>query len=485
MRNYFFAFVISYCYLLSIIYLILIIVQSFKNIKYNNFSTLEIIKERILYEQTSYEIYNSIKSTILLDLKIQTNCEKNYQPIDFMLKINPNYNFKSTIKINHLFNKQFCIPKYEKFRHKYISSKLKYEELIKHSVKIKNKENYNNTSIGNNIQDSFDNICEKEYKPCGILDTKNNILCFPKKYNCPLNDLQISFNNNTNLLNNGFSEERLENNISIYLNYQKNIDRPIITTIFLSFDNPWNHEWEELISSKIKDKEEKNKRENFPFSNYDKYMINSPFPKLSLISLKDILIWEKNNEKLEKMVEEIKPSQFYYLFHKNYIGFENHEELIKFKKYFNTNNYRDNPLYKLSKTLNPYLASIIIAFILIVYYVIDYLYCLYKEFKDEGWSGFFIFLSYFFSLIYFIVYFSLYFSDRVIFKKLEFNFDEQIQEVFDLYKKRNKQPIYLAAVIILLFSCIPHFIVIFIILISLINNLIKAIRRDCGFCGLC
>ena len=88
-------------------------------------------------------------------------------------------------------------------------------------------------------------------------------------------------------------------------------------------------------------------------------------------------------------------------------------------------------------------------------------------------------------MISFIVYFSLYFSDRVIFKKLEFNFDEQIQEVFDLYKKRNKQPIYLAAVIILLFSCIPHFIVIFIILISLINNLIKAIRRDCGFCGLC
>ena len=132
--------IISYSCLLFITYLVLIIIQSFKNFKYNNYSSTNIIKERILYEQTSYEIYTSIKSQILLDLKIQTNCENNYQPIDFILKLNPNYNSKYTVKINHLFNKQFCIPKYEKFKKKYILSQLKYEYFIKHSVRIENND---------------------------------------------------------------------------------------------------------------------------------------------------------------------------------------------------------------------------------------------------------------------------------------------------------------------------------------------------------
>lgn len=476
-----FALIMSYCYILFITYLILIIIQSFKNIKYNNFSSVEIIKERILYEQTSYEIYNSIKSNLLLDLKIQTKCDDNYQPIDFILKLNPNYNYKYTVKINHLFNKQFCIPKFEKFRYKYNQKLLKYEELLKHSVNIKNRQIYTNAS-SENI--SLDNICENGYKPCGLLDTMDNILCFPKRYKCPLNGLQISFNNNTNLLKNGYTEEILENNISIYLNNQENIDRSIIITIFLSFDKPWNHEWGELISNKIKNKEERNKRENFPFSNYDKYMINVDFPKLSLISIDNILLWENNNEKLQKMVEETNPSKFYYLFHKNYIGFKSCEELNEFKEYFNANNYRDNPLFKLSKTLRPYIASIIIAFILIVYYIIHYLLVLYSQFRDNDFVTISSLISSILSFIYFIVYISLYFSDRVIFKKLKFNFDGQIQEVFDLYKKRNELPIYLSIVIILFFSCIPHLLVIFAFLIYSIYSFFKEIHRYCGFCGL-
>ena len=63
----------------------------------------------------------------------------------------------------------------------------------------------------------LESICEKGYKPCGILDTMNNILCLPKKYNCHLNDIQISFNNNLTLLNKRYKEVLLKDSNSIYL----------------------------------------------------------------------------------------------------------------------------------------------------------------------------------------------------------------------------------------------------------------------------
>ena len=213
-------------------------------------------------------------------------------------------------------------------------------------------------------------------------------------------------------------------------------------------------------------------------------MIQTPLPELSLISLENILIWEENNEKLKKIVKETKPSNFYNLFHKNYIGFKSYEELSKFKKYFNSNNYRDNPLFKLSKTLRPYIASLVIAFIVIICYVIFYIGYIHERFYLTSTLGSIATLYTFISFLYFIVYISLYFSDRAIFKKLEFNFDEQIQEVFYLYKKRNKQPIYLAIIIILFISCIPHYIIIFLLIYFAVYNGLKHLYRYCGFCGL-
>jgi hypothetical protein len=111
-------------------YLILIIIKGFKNIKYNKFSDPSIINERVLYEQISYEIYDSIKSPIILDLIIDSKCPDNYRPLDFKIKLNPLFNSKYNTKITHLFNKQFCIPKYEQFKNKYKPSELQYDELI-------------------------------------------------------------------------------------------------------------------------------------------------------------------------------------------------------------------------------------------------------------------------------------------------------------------------------------------------------------------
>ena len=463
-------------YILIITYLILIIILGFKNIKYNKYNSKEIIKERVLYEQISYEIYNSIKSNILLDLRIEEKCENNYQPINFMIKLNPSFNFKYITNITHLFNKQFCIPIYEKFRDKYNQDELKYEELLKNSVNLNQINNRNDDNNSNNIN----NICKSGYKPCGILDTMNNILCLPKKYKCPLNDMQISYNYDSILLNNNYSEVILENNISIYLNNEENIDRPIIVSYFLSYDKPLDHEWDILISNKDEDK----KSIKYLFENYDKFMINSSFCNSSLISLDDILKWEANNEKLNLLIKETEPSKNYYLFHKNYIGFKNYEELNKFKKLFNIDDYKDNPLFKLSKTLRPYIASIVLGFLLLIFYIFHFFYGLRNDFFDSDLYIILFMVGAVISFIYFIVYIALYFSDKVKFKKMEFEFDEQIQIVFNLYSKRIRQPIYDAIIIILFLTMTPHFVFIGAAIVVGTYELIKNIKYSCNFCGL-
>ena len=49
-----------------------------------------------------------------------------------------------------------------------------------------------------------DNGCKPNYKICGKLDTYGNILCFPKKDECPINDIIIDSPNN-NYIKNGYS----------------------------------------------------------------------------------------------------------------------------------------------------------------------------------------------------------------------------------------------------------------------------------------
>ena len=66
----------------------------------------------------------------------------------------------------------------------------------------------------------------------------NNILCFPNKYNGPLNDMIISKNNDSSLINDGYDEMNLNNSFPIYLNTNENIERPFIITNFFSFDKP-------------------------------------------------------------------------------------------------------------------------------------------------------------------------------------------------------------------------------------------------------
>ena len=456
--------------LLLISCMILLIIQGFKNKEYNEFNSSKIINERFLYEQLSYEIYSSINSPLILDLKIQDKCDENYQPLKFLLKLNPNYNFKSTVPISHLFNNKFCIPIYKQ-------TELKYDNLLKHSINIDNI-NYNKSD-----KNSLNNICETGYKPCGILDTMNNILCLPKAYNCPLNDMIISNNNDSSLLDNGYNEINLNNSLSIYLNTNENIERPIIITNFISFDKPWNHEYQHIIA--YKDNKKNKKREEILFDDYDIFMRKVPFNNFSFISLNDILNWEKNNNYLKSMIKDMKPSESYYLFYKNYIGFKNYEELEQFKKIFKEDNYKDNPLFKFSKTLRPGLATSIINIILIFIILFATIISFFAFEDYEDFKIFSFLLCLILSLIYFLIFISLFTIDKKKFKPKQFIFDVQMQSVVNSFYERKKQPIYLASIILMSICVLPHAVETLILFSIGIFRLIKLIKEECSFCGLC
>ena len=451
--------------LLLISYMILLIIQGFKNKEYNDFNSLKVIKERLLYEQFSYEIYQSINSPLILDLKIQDKCEENYKPLKLFLKLNPYYNFKSTMPISHLFNHQFCIPIYERLNNKYDPNELKYDNLLKHSINIGNIKNYNESD-----KNSLNNICEEGYKPCGILDTMDNIVCLPNKYSCPLNDIIISKNNDLYLILEGYDEINLNNSFSIYLNTKENIERPIIITNFISFDKPWNHEYQHIIA--YKDNKKNKKREQIQFDDYDIFMRKVPFNEFSFISLNDILNWEKNNNYLKSMINKVKSSESYYLFNKNYIGFKNYEELEKFKKIFKEDNYKDSPLFKFSKYLSPGFGSIFINFILLIVLLFALLYAICEDSYDSCFYFPFI-VCCVLSFLHFLIYIILYFNDKKKFKIDQFTFDPQMGSILYSFYKRNNQPLYLASIILMSICMLPHATMILILIAIIIYRLIR------------
>jgi hypothetical protein len=128
---------------------------------------------------------------------------------------------KSLVKINKIFSNQFF---YEK------SNKTYFDYLNK---SIKEGEN-----------------CNDNYKKCGILDSKKNILCLPENEECPLNYFKISDFELFDLLPEYNHIELIESitGIKKYIYFTNNkIDNDIITNFKISFDKPCvlskEHNW--------------------------------------------------------------------------------------------------------------------------------------------------------------------------------------------------------------------------------------------------
>ena len=307
----------------------------------------------------------------------------------------------------------------------------------------------------------------------------NNILCLPKKYNCPLNDIIISKNKNSSLIDYGYDEIILNDSFFIYLYTKENIERPIIITNFISFDKPWNHEYQQILQY---DKSQLSKlplkRRIKVFDDYDIYMNIVPFLNFNNISLNDILTWEKDNNDLKSILNimDEEQSKYYFLFHKNYIGFKNYEELLNFKKLFKESNYKDNLLYKTSKSLIPNIFTFVFTFIFLIFIILVSLSFIFIDLEIFS-SPIFLYIYSGFSLVFFIIYITLYSINKTKLRKIKFTFDSQIQNVLNLYIKRNKAKLYDTAIICISLSLVPFF-------AFLIKKLIKVIKKYCGFCGI-
>ena len=478
--KYILSILCIFYFLTVITFLLLLNIQSITNHNFKFLYSPKNIKELLFYEQFSYEIYSSINTNLILDLKIQDECEVNYQPLNFFLKLNPNYTFKYTVNITNLFNIKFCVPIYEKLTNKYNYFELRYNNLLKHSININDIKNYDK-----NNPNYLNNICEVGYKPCGILDTMNNILCLPKKYNCPLNDIIISRNKNSSLIDNGYDEITLNNSFLIYLNTKENIERPIIITNFISFDKPWNHEYQNIIGigRYLQEKEEF-------FDGYDIYMKIVPFLNFSNITLEDILNWEENNDYMKSVLNELNekenPNKYYFLFHKNYIGFKSYEELIKFKKLFKEDDYKKSLHFdKYIPSVGTIIANVIAFLPILIFNILDF-----KGFfeeKDRYKNSVFItlFINGVLSFIYFIIYIPLYSIYKANINKFQFTLDSQMQDILNSFNKRLKNQIFYDIAIYLLSISCSASIFSFLIYINVDSVNTKTIKELFGFCGIC
>ena len=128
---------------------------------------------------------------------------------------------KNHVKINKIFSNQFF---YEK------SNKTYFDYL---NLSVKEGEN-----------------CNDNYKKCGILDSKKNILCLPENEECPLNYFKISDFELFDLLPEYNHIELIESitGIKKYIYFTNNkIDNDIITNFKISFDKPCivskEHNW--------------------------------------------------------------------------------------------------------------------------------------------------------------------------------------------------------------------------------------------------
>ena len=84
-------------------------------------------------------------------------------------------------------------------------------------------------------------ICEENYKKCGILDTLGNIMCIPKEEECPINDIKVDLASNyNNYISQGYKMAHLENLTEEYSLYYTNMktDREIIVKMNFSDEIP-------------------------------------------------------------------------------------------------------------------------------------------------------------------------------------------------------------------------------------------------------
>jgi len=100
---------------------------------------------------------------------------------------------------------------------------------IEEIISENNPNNYNYNYL---LMHSTKNECETKYKKCGILDSMKNIMCIPESEICPLNGIKTSLSENYNIYKSG----KFYNYNLYFTNH--NINNSIITNIIISDEQP-------------------------------------------------------------------------------------------------------------------------------------------------------------------------------------------------------------------------------------------------------
>jgi len=229
-----------------------------------------------------------------------------------------------------------------------------FEEIIsENETEYKNNSNYQYYLIH-----STKSECEINYKKCGILDSMNNIMCIPNSEICPLNEIKTSLNENSNIYETG-------NYFDYDLFYtNQNINNRIITNITISDEQPKYITVDNFI---FDDKTYYDEKIDLSVSGY--HGSGSSFDDgggggggsggggggigdgyggwRNLLSILDVDYGNSDQELyiLEKFNETINVDLHYQkidnnLYYRNYIGFENNEQMEEFINTDFWNNYR-------------------------------------------------------------------------------------------------------------------------------------------------
>ena len=442
---------------------IFLLIQGIKNYKFYKFDDPKIIVERTLYEQFSQEVYESINTPFSTIYSYQNCCDTNNQ-VRFNLNLNnyfdcrdiytsdlkescrnniiPNYtdcsldskadynfvnnnfNIKYDVRINFDERIKYCqyfsrfTQKISKIDDNYICRKgnsYTYEQLL-----------YNSKPL----TDIFDinNHCPPEASNnCGILDTKNNILCL--KEACPYNRFDISSEQNNDYK-------------KIYDRYIKSYNddtKKIITSIVFSENPPMNHEWDiyvkdtyEDIDDKYKEKRKKLTLKDFGLVGNE---IDNSYEKLNF----QFTVGEINDSNIIKNIPSSKfnANQNLNIYVRNYIGFKNYDELILFKKKFNEKDPKDNPLYKLSSPKYDPIITIVFSSFFLFLSILSLIFGIIIWNKDlNDYKSKILLIFYILNCIVFIAELIIIIIHFASFRKINIDMDERMTEVLNLYNDR-------------------------------------------------
>ena len=276
-----------------------------------------------------------------------------------------------------------------------------YEELLSNSLPLYDLEGKPN------------NCDNRQFQNCGILDTMNNILCFPKNNNCPFN--------------------KITKDTSLGINNDNNFNSKAIVSVIVSENHPLNHEWDLIvrgINEKLNEKNIYNRKTISPvdFKLFDEEFDNT-YEKQDQAQILAGQIISDNNV-IEK---DYSHNKKLYIYTRNYIGFKNVKELKKFKKYFKYNNNRENPLFRLSSSShhNPIVTIAFSGFFLILSIIYGIFSSIPKFFQKDYFKYFLAIITlYFIGNLIIIIYHSI--RCPMIYIEM----DQRMKKVLDAYNKR-------------------------------------------------